>query len=119
MDAWLSAEGSIKKHQIEVLHVRWLAPLTGYQSGMDCARLPKVAFVEESDHDAFGFLDPCQFIRSAHLIPTFASGRGTTSLRHGESFARQGGEVDDWEAYYVGMYVQSLIPFSLLEQLIT
>lgn len=107
MDAWLSAEGSIKKHQIEVLYVRWLALLIDHQSGMDCARLPKVAFVEESDHDAFGFLDPGQVVRSAHLIPAFASGRGTTSLRHGESFARRDDEVDDWEAHYVNMCVQS------------
>jgi hypothetical protein len=103
MNAWLNAEGRVKKHQIEVLFVRWLAPLSDHRSGMNCARLPKVAFVEESDRDAFGFLDPGQVIRGAHLIPAFASGRGTTSLRHGKSFARQCGELDDWEAYYVGM----------------
>jgi hypothetical protein len=105
MDVLLNVEGPIKEHQIEVLYVRWMAPLTGHQSGMTCARLPKVAFVEDTDSDAFGFLDPAQVIRSAHLIPVFASGRGTTSLRHGKSFARQCGELDDWEAYYVCMYV--------------
>jgi hypothetical protein len=103
MDVWLSTEGSMKKHQIKALYVRWLAPLIDHESGIDCARLPKVAFVEESDRDAFGFLDPAQVIQSAHLIPAFASGRGTSSLRHGRSFARQGGELDDWEAYFVGM----------------
>jgi hypothetical protein len=59
--------------------------------------------VEESDTDAFGFLDPRQVIRGAHLIPAFALGRGLSSLRHGKSFARPEGELDDWEAYYVGM----------------
>jgi hypothetical protein len=103
MDVWLNTAGSMKMYQIEVLYVRWLAPLVGHRSGMNCTRLPKVAFVEESDRDAFGFLDPSQVIRSAHLIPAFVSGRGTTSLRHGKSFARQGDELDDWEAYYVGM----------------
>jgi hypothetical protein len=103
MDVWLRAEGSMKKHQIEVLYVRWLAPLIDHQSGFHCARLPQVAFVDESDHDAFGFLDPNQVIRSAHLIPAFAAGHGTTYLRPGKSFARQGDESDDWEAYYVGM----------------
>jgi hypothetical protein len=115
-EAWLDTGSSIERHQIEALYVRWLAPLTDHKSGMNYARLPKVAFVEEGDRDAFGFLDPGQVIRSAHLIPAFTSGRGTTSLRQGESFARQGGEVDDWEAYYVGMYVQFPIQFSLLEQ---
>jgi hypothetical protein len=59
--------------------------------------------VEESDHNAFRFLDPGQVIRSAHLILAFASGHGTTSLRHGQSFTCQCGDLDDWEAYYVGM----------------
>jgi hypothetical protein len=103
VDVWLSIEATMKRHQIEVLYVRWMAPLADHRSGMSCAKLPKVAFVDESDHDAYGWLDPGQVIRSAHLIPAFASGRGTTSLRYGKSFARQSGDLDDWEAYYVGM----------------
>lgn len=103
MDTWL--EGQTEKQHLEVLYVRWLAPLvsTDYQSGMRRARLPKVAFVEESDHDAFGFLNPGQVIRGAHLIPAFASGRGVSSLRRGTSFGRRNKEVDDWEEHYVGM----------------
>jgi hypothetical protein len=93
----------MKMHQIEALYVRWLAPLTNHQSGTKCARLPKVAFVDESDRDAFGFLNPGQVIRGVHLIPAFASGRGSSSLRYGRSFARQGDDLDDWEAFYVGM----------------
>lgn len=103
MDVWINAGGPIKKLEIEVLYVRWLAPLTDHQSGLHCARLPKLAFVEDSDRDAFGFLDPSQVIRSVHLIPAFSCDRGTSSLRHGKSFGRQGDELDDWEAYYVGM----------------
>ncbi|KAG2045982.1 hypothetical protein BDR06DRAFT_852944, partial [Suillus hirtellus] len=104
MNILLNAEGSTKMHHIEVLYVRWLAPLTGYRSGMNYTRLPKVAFVEEADYDAFGFLDPSQVIRSAHLIPAFASGRGTSSLRSGKSFAHQNDELDNWESYYVGIF---------------
>ncbi|KAG2336252.1 hypothetical protein BDR05DRAFT_978825 [Suillus weaverae] len=54
-----------------------------------------VTFIEESDRDAFG----------THLIPAFASGRGTGFLCHGKFFARQGDESDDWEAYYIGIFV--------------
>ncbi|KAG2032650.1 hypothetical protein BDR03DRAFT_935890 [Suillus americanus] len=92
MDILLNVEGPFKTHQIEVLYVRWLAPLTGHHSGMKCARLPKIAFVEDTDSDAFGFLDPTQVIRGAHLIPAFSSGRGTTSLYN-------------WEVYCVGIFV--------------
>ncbi|KAG2099244.1 uncharacterized protein F5147DRAFT_712400, partial [Suillus discolor] len=35
----------------------------------------------------------------AHLIPAFSSGRGTTSLRYGND------ELDDWEGYYVGIFM--------------
>ncbi|KAG1853937.1 hypothetical protein DFJ58DRAFT_728071 [Suillus subalutaceus] len=103
MDTWLEGGGETEKQQLEVLHVRWLAPLMSYGSGMQRARLPKVAFIDESDHDAFRFLDPGQVIRGTHLIPTFTSGRGSSSLRHGKSLARRNGELDDWEVYYVGM----------------
>jgi hypothetical protein len=65
MDVLLNIEGPIKKHHIKVLYIRWLAPLIGHQSGMACAWLPKVAFVEDTDYDAFGFLDPTQVIWGA------------------------------------------------------
>ena len=104
METWLDNGDQPVKEHLEFLWVRWLAPLQNHKFCMTThARLPKVAFVEESDTDAFGFLDPGQVIRGAHLIPAFASGRGISSLRHGQSLARPEGELDDWESYYVGM----------------
>jgi hypothetical protein len=103
MEVWINDGHPPVKRHLDALWVRWLAPLRNQRSGMKCARLPKVAFVEESDPDAFGFLDPGQVIRGAHLIPAFHSGRGTNSLRHGKSLARPGGELDDWEEHYIGM----------------
>ncbi|KIK32672.1 hypothetical protein CY34DRAFT_100961, partial [Suillus luteus UH-Slu-Lm8-n1] len=103
METWLATGGYPMKQHLEVLWVRWLAPLQNHRSSMKYARLPKVAFVDESDPDAFGFLDPSQVIRGAHLIPAFASERGISSLRYGRSLAHPGGELDDWEAYYMGM----------------
>ncbi|KAG2139105.1 uncharacterized protein EDB93DRAFT_1253173 [Suillus bovinus] len=104
MEMWINVDGEqpIKQH-LEVLWVQWLAPLRNHQSGMKHTRLPKVAFVDESDLDAFGFLDPGQVVRGAHLIPAFASGRGSSSLRYGQSLGHPGGEPDDWEVYYVGI----------------
>jgi hypothetical protein len=104
VEVWLTGNGGkLLKQRLEILWVRWLAVLQGYRSGMRQARLPKIAFVEESDADAFGFLDPGQVIRGAHLLPAFTSGRGVSSLRQGKSLARPEGELDDWEALYVGM----------------
>ncbi|KAG2051385.1 hypothetical protein BDR06DRAFT_889937, partial [Suillus hirtellus] len=72
-----------------------------HKSGTKHTCLPKVAFVDESDPDAFGFLDPGQVIRGAHLIPAFASGRGVSSLHHRRSLAHPEGELDDWEVFCV------------------
>lgn len=102
-ETWLNDGGRPVKQHLEFLWVRWLAPLRNHKFGIKYARLPKVAFVEESDTDAFGFLDPGQVIRGIHLIPAFASGRGASSFPRGKSLARPGGELDDWEMYYVGM----------------
>lgn len=103
METWLNNGGTPVKHHLEVLWVRWLAPLRNHKSGMKCARLPRVAFVDELDTDTFGFLDPGQVIRGAHLIPAFNSGCGVSSLRGGKSLARPDGALDDWEVYCVGM----------------
>jgi hypothetical protein len=103
VETWLNEGARPVKRHLDVLWVRWLAPPQNYRSGFNQARLPKVAFVDQSDSDAFGFLDPSQVIRGAHLIPAFASARGTSSLRYGTSLARFEGELDDWEEYYVGM----------------
>ncbi|KAG1767493.1 hypothetical protein EV702DRAFT_1203702 [Suillus placidus] len=105
LETWLTNGDQPTKQRLEVLWVRWLAPLRNYRSGMKYAHLPKVAFVDESDPDTFGFLDPSQVIRGAHLIPAFALERGISSLRYGKSLARPDGELDDWEAHYVGIFV--------------
>ena len=69
------------------------------------ARLPKIGFVEATDEDAFGFLDPDLVIRGSHLIPTFHSGRTCTLMRYdGPTTARPAGEKDDWVNFYVDMY---------------
>ncbi|KAG2126357.1 uncharacterized protein EDB93DRAFT_1097125, partial [Suillus bovinus] len=62
-----------------------------------------IVFVDESDPDTFGFLDPGQVIRGTHLIPAFATGHGTGSLCHGTLLARPDGGLDDWEFYYIGI----------------
>ncbi|KAG2060000.1 hypothetical protein BDR06DRAFT_967528 [Suillus hirtellus] len=107
IDTWIKGVCRTEKHHLEVLYVRWLAPLisSDYESGIQHARLPKLVFVEESDHDAFGFLNPGQVIRGAHLIPAFTSGRGVSSLCYGKSLAHPKEELTDWEAYYVRIFV--------------
>jgi len=90
---------------IQFLWVRWLGTEPGYRSGSRVARLPKVGFVEATDDDAFGFLDPDLVIRGSHLIPVFHSGRTSDLMPYdGVTSARSTGEKDDWMNFYVNMY---------------
>ena len=90
---------------IQFLWVRWLGAEPGYRSGSRVARLPKVGFVEVTDDDAFGFLDPDLVIRGSHLIPAFHSGRTHSLMPYeGSSVARSADEKDDWVNFYVNMY---------------
>jgi len=114
-ETWLNDGGQPAKQVLDILWVRWLAPLRSHPSGMNHTRLPKLAFVEESDPDTFGFLDPLQVVWGAHLISAFALGRGISSLCFGESLAHTGGELDDWEAHYVGMWVLNISSYGVLD----
>ncbi|KAG1820939.1 uncharacterized protein BJ212DRAFT_1239021, partial [Suillus subaureus] len=105
METWINDGGQPLKQHLKVLWVRWLAPLQQHQSGWKHARLLKVVFVDESNPDAFGFLNPGQVVRGAHLIPAFTSGCGMGSLHYGKSLAHLGEELDDWEEHYVGIFV--------------
>jgi len=100
-----SAAAKHSAQPMQFLWVRWLGTEPGYRSGSRMARLPKVGFVEDTDEDAFGFLDPDLVIRGSHLIPTFCSGRTCDLMPYdGSSFARPTNEKDDWVNFYVNMY---------------
>ena len=95
-----------KLHQMDFLWVRWFEmERSPYRHGFRHARLPKIGWVESSDDYAFGFLDPTQVIRGAHIIPAFSAGRTSTLLPVTKSAARilNPGEEDDWLNFYVNM----------------
>jgi hypothetical protein len=90
---------------MQFLWVRWLGTEPGYRSGSRVARLPKIGFVEATDEDAFGFVDPDLVIRGSHLIPAFHFGRTCELMPYdGPTAARSVGEKDDWLNFYVNMY---------------
>jgi len=92
--------------RMEFVWVRWLGVEPGYRSGSKAARLPKVGFVEDTDEDAFGFVDPDLIIRGSHLIPDFNSGRTSSLMPYdGPTVARSPERKDDWTNFYVNMYV--------------
>ncbi|KAI4294255.1 hypothetical protein K525DRAFT_274479, partial [Schizophyllum commune Loenen D] len=65
--------------QMDFLWVRWLGSEPGYRWGRRFAHLPTVGYFEETQPDAFGFLDPALVVRD--------------------------GQEDDWINYYVNIFV--------------
>lgn len=94
--------------RVDVLWVRWYAFDLSKPWGLQARRLPRLSFVPAEQDDAFGFVDPGDVIRAAHIIPSFASGSTTNFLSFPNSLARPEGEESDYNSYHVGMYVLSL-----------
>ena len=94
--------GNHAPRRINFLWVRWFARNRNVQSGWAVRRLPCISFYPQGEPEAFGFIDPEQVIRAAHLIPAFRFGRTTALLP--PSIARRKSENDeDWDWYYVNM----------------
>lgn len=88
-----------RPRRIDFLWVRWyeLVPKSvvgGWKtSALDQLRFPPI------DHEgSFGFLDPADVLRAAHVIPAFATGR-----RHpdGNQLSASAQNGDDWKRYYL------------------
>ena len=91
--------------QIDFLWVRWYGFDMKSRSGFKARRLHQVGFLNSNDDTgAFGFINDLDVIRAVHLIPAFHFGK--SSLLLSTSIARRKDEGDeDYERYYVNMYV--------------
>jgi hypothetical protein len=86
---------------IEFLWVRWFRLDKTYTGGFKHKRLHRLEFVPDSEPGAYGFVNPDDVIRGAHLIPAFHY--GATEDAPGPSFARAEDELDDWLYHYVNL----------------
>ena len=73
-----------------------------YNAGFAKKCLHHVEFLPSSNPNAFGFLDPDEFIHATHLIPAFHHGP-TEEFLSSLSVGRAEGEVDDWQYFHVNM----------------
>ena len=104
-----------EKERMEVLWVRWFKTDSNQPSGWTAARLPTISFIidEADEADAYGFVNPQDVIRAAHIIPAFASRDITTefpdnstrcSVAHSHKENEEPGrENTDYERYFVNM----------------
>jgi hypothetical protein len=65
----------LKETRFDFLWVRWLVtePMLTSTGGFAEQQLDCVKFLNASDPDAYGFIDPEQVIRGCHLIPVFST----------------------------------------------
>lgn len=112
VNARVASPTSEEFERVDVLWVRWFRIDSTHTSGFKAKRLPRLEFVPfgDSDSESFGFVDPVDVLRSAHIIPAFAHGRTATLL--GPSLARHGAgalpaessdEDTDFRYHYVNM----------------
>lgn len=88
-------------HRMEFLLVRWYDVDSGAHAGFAAKRLHQVMF-RKVGPDTFGFVNPSDVLRAAHLIPNFE--QETTAQLLGPSMARRKEEMDlDYNRYYVNM----------------
>ncbi|KAJ7777634.1 hypothetical protein DFH07DRAFT_976756 [Mycena maculata] len=93
---------------MEFLWVRRYRLDPTWRAGFKRKHLYRLEFLPDSDPDAFGFLNPDEVIRGAHIIPAFAYGT-TEDVLDSSSIGRlpRDGltEDEDWRYYHVNFFV--------------
>lgn len=93
-----------RRQRLRVLWVRWYErDIHSYEDGFSTLRLPRISFIDSTDPDAHGFIDPTLVLRAAHLIPAFHHQLASPQPlpdSHATRFL-----AHDWNFYYANMYV--------------
>ena len=85
-------------HRMEFLWVRWYEHDTSAATASWVSnKLDRLRFPPMSLDDAFGFLDPADVMRAAHIIPSFRAGKRHSSL---SSLSLCAKDSEDWRSYY-------------------
>lgn len=88
-----------KYRRIDFLWVRWYEWVNRDKSGWDNFTLQALSFPPVHGDHSFGFVDPHDVLRAAHIMPAFAHGRRREGDIGLSDLAR---DSDDWKLYYVG-----------------
>lgn len=110
VDVWYRAQGATSAQastRMNVLFVRWFGRDIEYKAGWSAKRLYRVGFFKHDDPEGFGFIDPDQVVRGAHLIPGFEHGRTDTQLGHAFGCATDDDNAD-FKYFYVNQCVLSI-----------
>jgi len=92
-----------KRHEVQVLWVRWFEPDPNYKDGFSHLRLPRLQFIDPDENPEWhSFIPPSSVLRAAHIIPGFAWEFLEPQFFPDGSHATRFFE-EDWAYYYVNM----------------
>jgi hypothetical protein len=86
---------------MEFLWVRWFEYDGNRSVAWADLKLDSVRFPPMASEGAFGFVDPKDVLRGAHIIPAFAKGK---ARRDGIGLSRLAKDAPDWAYYRVNRY---------------
>lgn len=89
--------------RMDILWVRWYGEDTRWSCGPSAKRLPRLGFIPHNEPAAFGFIDPTDVVRAAHLIPAFAHGKTDSYLPRSQASRSPIENDEDWTYYYVNV----------------
>ena len=86
--------------RMEFLWVHWFGRDPDHRGGFETRRLHRIGLMEPESPESYGFVDPSDVLRGVHLIPAFGIGKIVSGLTD---------DKEDWEYFYISMYVSSSV----------
>lgn len=91
-------------HRMYFLWVRWYEhDMSAATGGWASKKLDRLRFPPLCQDGAFGFLDPADVMRAAHIIPSFRAGQRASS-----SVSVSAKDGEDWRSYHQNRYGNSI-----------
>ena len=97
-----------RPRRVDFLWIRWFRQdqAQNIRNTWERKKLDSVFFPPMASDDAFGFLDPRDVLRAAHIAPRCAVGRVHSDL---VSMSQSACDSHDWKLYYVNRCVNCLL----------
>lgn len=89
--------------RMNIVWVRWYGRDINWESGPSAMQLPRLGFIPHTEPAAFGFVDPEDVVRAAHLIPAFAHGKTSYYLPPSDAARSPSEGNEDWLYHYANM----------------
>ncbi|CUA69692.1 Colossin-A [Rhizoctonia solani] len=95
--------------RMDFVWVRWLDYDDEEPGGWGFDRLDRVSYTtcwnDGELLDGFGFIDPRNIVRAAHLIPDFNSGMGDSTFASNSTLGVSDDNKNDWNYHYINRFV--------------